>query len=105
MLTHVVSEWARGLGKDIWMNIDISLAPCGVSAGGTRACKTLTKERSPPVTEIFLFSFSFLLESSTVLSFMNRDQSKSLLLYMTFKIAQKSRSGYKFLSFEAKNTN
>lgn len=55
MLTHVVLEWARGLGGDIWMNIDISLAPCGVSAGVTRACKTLTKKQSLPVTEVFLF--------------------------------------------------
>lgn len=98
MLTHVVLEWARGLGKDIWMNIDISLAPCGVSAGGTRACKTLTKERSPPVTEIFLcffFFFTYPLECGTVLSFMNRDQSQSVLFYMTFRNTQKSRSGYK----------
>ncbi len=45
--------------KDIWMNIDISLAPCGVSTGGTRACKTLTEERPPPVTETLLLFFFF----------------------------------------------
>lgn len=77
MLTHVVSEWARGLGKDIWMNIDISLAPCGVSAGGTRACKTLTKERSPPVTEIFLLFYFF---------FPTRMQYSTLFLWTEIKV-------------------
>lgn len=107
MLTHVVVEWTRGLGKDIWMNIDISLAPCGVSAGGMGACKTLTKEWLPPVTDIFLSVFSSLSpsECSTVLSFMMGDQSESLLFFMTFKLLRKTRSGYKLCSFEAKNTN
>lgn len=69
MLTHVVSEWARGLGKDIWMNIDISLAPCGVSAGGMRACETLKNGCRQSLKYVFFFFSSFPTECSTVLSF------------------------------------
>lgn len=99
MLTHVVSEWARGLGKYIWMNIDISLAPCGVSSEGMRACKTLTKEQSPLVIEIVppLFISSTRMQYSAFL--WTEIKVNHCWFYMTFRTVQRSRSGRKFLGF------
>lgn len=65
------------LKKDIWMNIDISLAPCGVCAGGARACKTFTEERS------LIFSGKIKIKlfcDAAVCSFTIKQERKSQLL-------------------------
>lgn len=77
---------ARGLGKCVWMNIDISLAPSGVSSVGMKACKTLTKEHLPQDTDCFFSNLSHM--NAVQYSLLDRDQRKSMLFFTTFKTAR-----------------
>lgn len=86
---------ARGLGKYIWMNIDISLAPCGVSSGERNACKTLKNIHRQSLNFLLLFSPSFFIfHTWTLRSALSWTEMKgSQCSSMTFKIAIKSKSG------------